>query len=142
MNDELDSNFSDDLSDPLVFETLAASLQINQREAKTLVESMARMLQGAMPDRVTISRGGWFLSKEKPIEELLVRFDDTHYQISKSKGSSSSYEARALKIVRGIALKSNEIELEECIKKIVQELSQMSKKNGNLQDELRKFISG
>lgn len=135
MDDDLD------LDDPLMFETLAASLQLNQRESKTLVESLATMLQGSMPDRVEITRGGWFLSKEKPIEDLLVKFDETHYQISKFK-NGYNYEARALKIVRGIALKSNEIELEECIKRIVQEISQMSKKNARMQDALRKFIAG
>lgn len=130
-----------DMDDPLMFQTLAASLQINQKESKTMVESLATMLQTAMPDRVDITRGGWFLSKEKPIEEMLVKFDEIHYQITKSK-SSSNYEARALKIVRGIALKSSEIELEDCIKSIVQEVSAMSKKNSNMQDAIRKFISG
>jgi len=130
-----------DLDDPLMFQTLAASLQINQRESKTLVESLATMLQTSMPDRVTITRGGWFLSKEKPIEDMLIKFDETHYQITKSK-SSSNYEARALKIVRGSALKSNEIDLEVCIKKIIEEVSSMSKKNTQMQDALRKFISG
>lgn len=130
-----------DLEDPLMFQTLAASLQINQRESKTLIENVATLLQSALPDRVTIARGGWFLSKEKPIEEMLVKFDETHYQITKCK-SSSNYEARSLKIVRGIALKSNEIALEDCIKRIIEEVSSMSKKNGQMQDALRKFISG
>lgn len=131
----------DDLDQPLMFETLAASLEMDRREAKGLVESLATMLQGALPDNVTVSRGGWLLSKEKPVEELLVRFDDTHYQINKDKGMSS-YSAKSMKIVRGIALKSTEMELSECINQIVKELTKFAEKNSRMKDALRRFVEG
>src|SRR5215510_8785323 len=114
----------DDLDDPLMFETLAASLAMDRREARSLVESLATMLQGALPDNVTVQRGGWVFSKDKPVEDLLVRFDDMHYQISKQK-SLSTYNAKSLKIVRGIALKSTDMELSECIAEIVKELTEL-----------------
>lgn len=131
----------DDLDQPLMFETLAASLEIDRRESKTLVESLATMLQGALPDNVTVTRGGWLLSKEKPIEDLLVRFDDTHYQITKDK-RLGSFTARSMKVVRGIALKSTEMELSECISQIVKALTQVAEKNTRMKDALRKFVEG
>lgn len=131
----------DDLDQPLMFETLAASLEIDRREAKSLVESLAVMLQGALPDNVTITRGGWVFSKEKPIEDLLVKFDDTHFQITKMKGASS-FSAKSMKIVRGIALKSTELELSDCIAQIVKELTELAEKNSRMKDALRKFVMG
>ncbi len=131
----------DELDQPLMFETLAASLEMDRREAKSLVESLATMLQGALPDNVTVSRGGWIFSKEKPIEDLLVRFDETHYQISKDKGMAS-YSAKSMKIVRGIALKSTEMELSECINQIVKELTRVAEKNTRMKDALRRFVEG
>ena len=127
--------------DPLMFETLAASLAMDRREARSLVESLATMLQGALPDNVTVQRGGWVFSKDKPVEDLLVRFDDTHYQISKTK-NMTSYSAKSMKIVRGIALKSTELELSECISQIVKELTEIAAKNSRMKDALRNFVEG
>lgn len=131
----------DDLDQPLLFETLAASLELDRKEARGLVESLATMLQGALPEQVSVTRGGWILSKDKPIETMLVRFEEVHYQIEKAR-SSSAYSAKALKIVRGVALKTTEIELEDCISKIVEEVSRMSEKNSRMRMALRKFITG
>ncbi len=131
----------DELDPALNFAVLAANMQLDRRETRTLVESLATMLQEALPDQVTITRGGWMLSKDKPIEDLLVRFDDVHYQISKQK-NSKNYSAKALKIVRGIALKSTELEIAECISKIVEHLTAMSEKNSSMRSALRNFITG
>ncbi len=131
----------DDLDQPLMFETLAASLQLDRKEARSLVESLATMLQGALPDQVTVTRGGWMLSKDKPIEELLIKFDEMHYQTVKQKGGIS-YSAKALKIVRGISLKSTELELDDCVSKIVEELTRMAERNSRMRIALNKFITG
>ncbi len=131
----------DDLDQALKFETLAASLDLDRREARQLVESLATMLQGALPEIVTVSRAGWLFSKDKPVEELLVRFEDTHYQIVKQKGVSS-YQSKALKIVRGVALKSTELELSDCISQIVSELTRLAEKNVAMKNALRSFIEG
>lgn len=133
MNEELDPT--------LMFETLAASLELDKKETRSLIETVASMLQGSIPEQVSIKRGGWLLSKDKPIEELLVKFDELHYQIIKEKGSAS-YQSRELKVVRGIALKSVEIDLHDCIERIIKELSRLSEKSSRMRDALDKFIRG
>lgn len=129
----------DDWDDTLKFETLAAALHLGRSQQKDLVESLAQMLTLSLPDSVTITRGGWILSREKPIEELTIRFDEFHYQIAKH---GSGYTARALKMVRGVALKTTELELEECFKQILSELTTLADKNSKARDALQNFISG
>lgn len=124
----------------LEFETLAAALQLEKQEAKSLVENLAAMLTLSLPDAVTVTRGGWFLSKEKPITELMVRFDEFHYQIIREK--SGVFTARALKVVRGIALKSTDIPLEQCFQDIVKEVSKLAGKNAQARSALNKFVRG
>ncbi|MBX9686009.1 MAG: hypothetical protein K2X27_04855 [Candidatus Obscuribacterales bacterium] len=131
----------EELDQALMFETLAAGLALDRQEARSLVESLAKILQGALPDQVVVSRGGWLLSKDKPVEDLLVKFDEVHYQISKQK-NSSAYAAKTLKIVRGIALKSTEIELSDCVAQILSELKTLSLKNERMKSALQKFITG
>lgn len=129
----------DDFEDSLKFETLAAALNLGRSQQKDLVESLAQMMSLSLPDSVSITRGGWFLSKEKPIEELTIKFDDYHYRIVKE---GSGYSGRALKIVRGVALKTTEMGLEECFAEIVKELTALAEKNSKARDALQKFIAG
>lgn len=131
----------DELDQPLMFETIAASLELDRKEARSLIESLATMLQGALPEQVIVTRGGWILSKDRPVETMLVRFEDIHYQISKEK-AVATYSAKALKIVRGVTLKTTDIELSECVEKIVAELTRLAEKNSRMRDSLRKFITG
>ncbi len=131
----------DEMDDPaLAFETLAAALRLDQKQAKDLVESLATMLTLALPETVTVTRGGWLLSKEKPVQELLVKFDEFHYQILRER--SGTYSARALKVVRGIALKSTDCDLDSCFADIVKEVSKLAGKNARTRESLSKFITG
>lgn len=129
----------DDPLDTLRFETLAAALNLGRSQQKDLVESLAQMMTLSLPDSVSINRSGWLLSKEKPISELTVRFDEFHYKIIKE---GSGYSAKALKMVRGVALKTTELELEECFKQIIDELTRVADKNARARDALQSFISG
>jgi hypothetical protein len=129
----------DDVNEALQFETLAAALKLGRAEEKDLVESLAHMLTLSLPDRTSITRGGWLLSREKPIQELTIRFEDFHYRVTKE---GSGYSAKALKIVRGVALKTTDMELEACFKSIIEELTNLADKNAKARDALQRFVSG
>jgi hypothetical protein len=131
----------EEFDQPLLFETLAASLELDKKETRQLIESLSIMLQGALPDNVSVTRGGWILSKDKPVENLLVKFDEIHYQIEKVKGGTS-YSAKALKIVRGVALKTTEMTVSDCIAQIVEQVTALSEKNSRMRIALQKFVRG
>ena len=98
------------------------------------------MLQSSLPERTTVKRGGWFMSKVRPVEELSIQFEDVGYQITKS--SYGTVSAKQKKIVRGVALKSAEVTVEDCVNSIVAELSELAKKNATTRQALSKFVSG
>lgn len=129
---------SDDAA--LEFETLAAAMQLEQKQSKDLVESLATMLELSLPDNVTVTRGGWILSKQKPVQEMTVRFEEFHYQIIRDK--SGSFSAKALKVVRGIALKSTDIELDQCFADILKGVSNLANKSARTRAALSKFVAG
>jgi hypothetical protein len=105
-----------------------------------MLEQLAKMLQVAVPEAVTITRGGWFMSKERPIEELVVKFDDYQYKIARQKhGSMSAY---SMKLVRGVVLKTNDVSVEKCIEDILASLKEMSEKNAHTRRALNKFVLG
>lgn len=130
----------DDFDQALQLDVLAASLRSDTAQSTDMLEQLARMLQAAVPEAVTIERGGWFMSKERPLQELNVRFDDFQYQIVRQKHGSVT--ASAKKLVRGVVLKTNDISVEECIEKILASLKEMSEKNAQTRRALNKFVLG
>ena len=130
----------EDLDQALQVDVLIASMKADHREATDALEYLAKMLEQALPESTTVKRGGWFMAKEHPVEELTVRFDDFHYQIVREK--HGSFTARAMKIVRGVVLKTTEIPLNECIDNILQSLAALAQKNAQARRALNKFVLG
>jgi hypothetical protein len=137
---EINVDGEDDFDQALQLDVLAASLRADTVQSADLLEQLARMLQAAVPEAVTIKRAGWFMSKERPIEELDVIFDDYQYQIVREKHGSMT--ARSMKKVRGVVLKTTEISVEECIEDILGALKEMSEKNAQTRRALNKFVLG
>lgn len=135
-----DMAVTDDFEQALAFETLAASLKMDQKAAADMVEQLARMLSSCLPDSVEIKRGGNIFSKEKPVEQMTIKFDDAHYQIVKV--SSGRYTAKHLKIVRGVALKTTEMPFDKCFNEVVQNLAKMAENNAAARMALNKFVLG
>jgi hypothetical protein len=137
---EITVDGEDDFDQALQLDVLAASLRADTVQSADLLEQLARMLQAAVPEAVTIKRSGWFMSKERPIEELDVKFDDSQYQIVREKHGSMT--ARSMKVVRGVVLKTTEISVEKCIEDILGALKLMSEKNAQTRRALNKFVLG
>ena len=130
----------DEFDQALKFDVLVASLRADKIQSTDMLESLAKMLQAAVPESTTISRGGWFMSKERPIEELSVKFDDYQYQIS--RGKHGSVTGRSLKLVRGVVLKTTDISVDKCIESILAELEKLAENNAEARRALNKIVLG
>ncbi len=131
---------SEELDPVLQFEVLAARLKNDHGASVDLLDLLAKMLESSYSIGTKVTRGGWFMSKERPVEELSVRFDEWQFQITRAKHGSVS--ASSKKLVRGVALKTNEISLEQCIDEIIKEMIKLSEKNSQTRASLDKFMSG
>lgn len=132
MNDELDEALQADV--------LIASLKADHKEAADALEYLAKMLELSLPEATQIKRGGWMMSKSRPVEELTVKFDDFHYQIVRER--HGSFGARTMKVVRGVVLKTSDIALDECIASIIRSLTELADKNAQARKALNKFVLG
>ncbi len=128
----------DDLDQALQVDVLAAALKMENKEAGDLLEFLAQKLQAALPQSTEVTRGGWILSKDKPVKELLVRFDDFQYQIT--RGRHGSFTAREMKVVRGVVLKTAEIQLDQWINNVASQLSELANRNREARQALNKFL--
>lgn len=119
---------------------LASMVKADKEQAADQLEMLATMLENALPERTTLKRAGWFMSKARPVAELSVQFDEAGFLIVHSKHGSIS--AKEQKIVRGISLKSTDISMEVCIERIASELGKLAEKNSATRESLRKFVEG
>jgi hypothetical protein len=92
------------------FDLLAASLRADASDLKAFVEALAAKLEGSFPDRVDVERGGLFGGKR--VRRLSVDLGDDRYELEHDDGRVS---CRRRNVVRGIALKNEELPLDAWI---------------------------
>jgi hypothetical protein len=92
------------------FDLLAASLRADTRDLRAFVEALAAKLTGAFPERVRVERGG--LLGNKRVKALSVALGDDRYELEHDDGRVT---CRRCSVVRGITLKSSEVELDAWI---------------------------
>jgi hypothetical protein len=89
---------------------VAASLRADASDTRIYVEELARKLEQSFPGRCTVKRSGRL--GKRPVRTITVALGDSRYEIEHRDGS---VVARRTSVVRGIALKSEEIGLDEWI---------------------------
>jgi len=90
------------------FDLLAASLRADAGDLRTFVEALATKLEGAFGSRVRVERkGGMFGGKR--VRRIALTLGDDQYELEHADGSVS---CRRRTVVRGIALKNEELPLD------------------------------
>jgi hypothetical protein len=130
----------EDLDPTLQVDVLAAALRLDQQEAGDLLEFLAKKLEQSLPQATTVTRGGGLFAKEHPVKEIVVRFDDYHYQINREKHGFP--KAKVLKVVRGVVLKTTDISVDQWTEEIAQQLAQLAQRSAQTRQALNKFVLG
>ena len=130
----------DNLEQALAVDVLAAALRMDHQESGDLLEFLAKKLEQSLPQNTTVTRGGWFLAKEHPVQEITVRFDDYQYQITRER--HGSFRAKVMKLVRGVVLKTTEIPINQWTDEVAQQLAQLAQGNAQTRNALNKFVIG
>lgn len=95
------------------FDLLAASLRADTSDLRAYVEALAAKLEGALPGSVRIERrGGRLFGGAKRVERLALTLGSDELQLESDDGRVS---CRRRTVVRGIALKNEELSLDEWI---------------------------
>ena len=130
----------DNLEQALAVDVLAAALRMDHQESGDLLEFLAKKLEQSLPQNTTVTRGGWLLSKEHPVQEITVRFDDYQYQITRER--HGLFRAKVMKLVRGVVLKTTEIPTDQWTEEVAQQLAQLAQSNAQTRNALNKFVIG
>jgi len=100
------------------FDLLAASLRADARDTGAFVEALAAKLEASFPDSVEVDRKGGIFGAKK-VRKIAIRMGDRHYELEAGDGLPRT---RRRTVVRGIALKSDELGLDEWIDALARDL--------------------
>jgi hypothetical protein len=91
---------------------LAASLRADTGDSAAFLEALATRLEGALPGQVEVERKGRLFGGAKRVRRIGVRLGDAEYVLEADGGAVA---ARRRTVVRGIAVKSEELAVEAWI---------------------------
>jgi hypothetical protein len=117
---------------------LAATLHGGLQESRDLLEFLAQKFEGPLSNLMSVRRKGGLLSKNKIIEEITLRFEDRHFQITRDGRGFVS--AKILKEVRGVVLKTDKVEVDGWLRELAAELSRQAERSAALKSALSRFI--
>jgi hypothetical protein len=117
---------------------LAASLRADASDTAAFLEALAARLEGALPGQVEVQRkGGLFGAKR--VRRIDVRLGDRHYEL---EGDHGSVTARRRSVVRGIALKSEELGVDAWIDALSADLLALAESSERGRLALERLLTG
>jgi len=131
----------DDMNDSsLDLLVTAADLRLSNEEVIATLERLARMFELALPEHATVTRGGWFLSKEKPVESLVLDFGDVGFGLERQ--GKTHVRATVQKRVRCVVAEGDEVPLDEWTARVAEQLNQLATKNAKARTALTQLTRG
>jgi hypothetical protein len=129
------SAVADDAPD---LDLLAASLRADATDTTAFLEALAARLEGALPGQVEVRRkGGLFGGKR--VRRIDVRLADRHYEI---EGDDGPPTARRRSVVRGIALKTEELPVDAWIEALSADLLALAQTSERGRAALERLLTG
>jgi hypothetical protein len=119
------------------FDMVAAGLRADAADLNAFVEALAVKLEGALPGRVTIARQGGLFSRSKGVREISVDMGDSRYSLVSNGGR---IETTRRNEVRGIAIKSEPLELDEWIAALSGELEAAARESADGRQALERLL--
>jgi hypothetical protein len=98
---------------------VAASLRADAADVDAFVEALAVKLEEALPGQVEVERRGGLLGGRKRVRRIEANLGDQRYEAEVDRGRVT---CRRRAVVRGIALKTQELDLDAWIEALSREL--------------------
>ena len=132
----------DELIDPdsgLGFEVLAASLRADLRDSKAFLGALGEKLGGALPQQCRVERRGGMFAREKPVRQVSVELGEHRYQIESD--DRGGLRASRVRVVRGIALKTDELPVDTWIEELSREVASYAARHAQTREALERLLT-
>jgi hypothetical protein len=127
----------DDDEKALAVDVLATMLQRERHEARAWLEHVAAKLEGVLPEHTTVERNGGLFSRGK-VQRVDTVFDGVRYSLVLQKHGPVAQKA---KVVRGIALATETIEVDRWIAEVAAHLERAAHGSEATRKALEGFVT-
>ena len=121
------------------FDLLAASLRAESGDLRAFVEALASKLTDSFPHRVRVERSGRRFGGKQRVKSVSVAIGDNHYELENDEGEIS---CRRRNVVRGVALKTEQLSLEQWIDSMSEALTQVAAQTESDRAALGRLLGG
>ena len=124
--------------DPMEFELLAASLRADSTDLHVFTEALANKLEGALPAQTEVERkGGGLFGGPKRVTALSVQMGASRYELRVEKHGLQCTRGKA---VRGIVLKTDQLNLDEWIEGLSRALTEQASQSEQARVALERLV--
>jgi hypothetical protein len=127
------------MADDADLDLIAASLRADAADLEAFVEALAVKLEEALPGQVQVERRGGLLGANKRVRRIEVALGDQRYELEYERGRVTG---RRRSVVRAIALKTQELDLDAWIAGLSKELLQESERSERGRQALARLLEG
>ena len=118
------------------FDLVAASLRADSSDLEVFVEALAQKLEASFPSHVTVERRRSLLGP-KPVRRITAELGDARFELEHEDGRVG---CRRRELVRGIALRSDELDLGPWIDALSQALVAEADRSGRGREALKQLL--
>jgi hypothetical protein len=127
------------MDEPADLDLVAASLRADAADLDAFVEALAVRLEGALPGQVEVERKGGLLGSNKRVRRIAVSLGDQRYEADVDRGRVT---CRRRSVVRGIALKTEELDLDAWIDALSRDLVEEGERSERGRQALSRLLEG
>jgi hypothetical protein len=128
----------DDEPEWLKFGVAASLSKQYTRDQRAFLDLLASMLTQVLPQETEVKYRGGLFSARKSVHQIRVQLSEWSYTLEDP--GRGNLRATRTRIVRGIALKTEEIPVEEWVTALDQEIGERARKSAAARNALAKFI--
>jgi hypothetical protein len=125
------------MDEPADLDLVAASLRADAADLDAFVEALAVRLKGALPGQVEVERKGGLFGGNKRVRRIEVSLGDQRYEADVDRGRVT---CRRRSVVRGIALKTQELDLDAWIDALSRDLVDESERSERGRQALARLL--
>lgn len=119
------------------FDLVAASLRADAEDLGVFAEALASKLEQSLPGRCLVERSG--LLGRGAVRRLVVELGSDRYELLHDHGELST---RRSSVVRGIALKTEDLDIDRWIDALAAEVVSEAERSGRGRVSLEKLLGG
>lgn len=125
--------------DDMAFHIQAADLRLAADEATDALEGLARQFELALPAQTEVVRKGKLFSSEKPVQSVTVHLETRNYMLKRERAGVA---ASIQKVVRGVALRTDEVSLDTWLSTLAEDLNALASTSEKAREALGRFVRG